>query len=155
MPMLTAIRADGGTACTGSSTPALETRERRCPACSSDTIAMAPGHMLADATGDIWIEYRCDACAMPFWLLHPFACSACPDAEPFLPLGLATTAASSPAPNDAAESGCPHCRISDWLAPRQVVADRTGVWAKYQCRACGTTVWRPCPVRRLGRPPSS
>jgi len=31
---------------------------------------MAPGHIVADATGLIRIEYRCDGCGTPFWLLQ-------------------------------------------------------------------------------------
>lgn len=55
--------ADGGP-------PLTETHAHICPDCSSGAIAMAPGHILADATGMIRIEYRCGDCGTPFWLLQ-------------------------------------------------------------------------------------
>jgi DNA-directed RNA polymerase subunit RPC12/RpoP len=71
MPTLTReIRTGASARADGTACLLTETRVPRCPVCSSGAIAMAPGHILADATGMIRLEYRCDDCGAPFWLLQ-------------------------------------------------------------------------------------
>ena len=71
MPTLTReIRSGASAREDGAACLLTATRAPRCPACSSGAIVMAPGHILADATGMIRIEYRCGDCGTPFWLLQ-------------------------------------------------------------------------------------
>jgi DNA-directed RNA polymerase subunit RPC12/RpoP len=63
MPTLTReIRSGASSREDGAACLLTATRAPRCPACSSGAIGMAPGHILADATGMIRIEYRCGDC---------------------------------------------------------------------------------------------
>lgn len=72
--MATTTRNRSGASPMLGNNPSLtETHKHKCPQCSSGAVVMAPGHILADATGMIRIEYRCHECGTPFWLLQHLA----------------------------------------------------------------------------------